>query len=93
MSGFTGARPLGITIIAALAVVAGLLGLLASLVIFGLDGRLAAISGVITLAIALAEIALGLRVLDAAAVVVAYRPGTGDRQSGLGDHPVPLPRG
>ena len=59
MSGSTGARPLGITIIAVLAIVAGVLGLLASLAIVGLGGRLAAISAVITLAIAVADLALG----------------------------------
>jgi hypothetical protein len=59
MSGSTGARPVGITIIAVLAFVAGAFGLLASLTIFGLGGGLAATSGLITLLIAVAEIALG----------------------------------
>jgi hypothetical protein len=59
MSGSVGARPLGITIIAALAFIAGVLGLLASLAIFGLGGSLAVTSGSITLAISIAEIALG----------------------------------
>ena len=59
MSGPTRARPLGITIIAALAVIAGAFGLLASLAIFGLGGGLAAFSGLVTLVIALAELVMG----------------------------------
>ena len=67
MSGLSGSRPLGITIVAVLALIAGVLGLLASWTIFGLGGSLAAFSGVVTLAIALVELvmAYGLWMLRA----------------------------
>jgi hypothetical protein len=58
MSG-SSARPIGITIIAVLGIIVGVLGLLASLTIFGLGGGVAAFSGLVTLAIAVAEIAMG----------------------------------
>jgi hypothetical protein len=59
MSGPTGARPTGVTVVAALALIAGLLGIVASVAIFQLGGRTAAFSGVITLAISLADLAMG----------------------------------
>lgn len=59
MSGSISARPLGITIIAVLAFIAGVFGLLASLAVFGLGGGLAVVSGLITLGIGVAEIAMG----------------------------------
>jgi len=58
MSGLTASRPLGITIIAALALIAGVLGILAGVAVLGLGGGLAATSGTITLLIALAELGL-----------------------------------
>jgi hypothetical protein len=59
MSGPTGARPTGVTVVAVLALIAGVLGLVATATIFGLGGRTAAFSGVITLAISLADLAMG----------------------------------
>ena len=59
MSRPTGARPTGVTIVAILALVAGLLGLVASVTILGLGGSLAIFSGLITLAISVAELAMG----------------------------------
>ena len=59
MSGPTGARPVGVTIVTALALIAGALGLIASFTIFGLGGGLATFSGLITLAIGLADLGLG----------------------------------
>ena len=59
MSGPTGARPTGVTVVAVLALIAGVLGLVATASIFGLGGRTAAFSGVITLAISLADLAMG----------------------------------
>ena len=58
MSSLLSSRPLGITIIAALALIAGVLGILASLTIFGLGGSLAAFSGLVTLVIALVELVM-----------------------------------
>ena len=58
MSGLTASRPLGITVIAALALIAGVLGILAGVAVLGLGGGLAATSGTITLLIALAELGL-----------------------------------
>lgn len=58
MSGPTSARPMGVTIVAVLALIAGVLGLIASFAIFGLGGGTAAFSGVITLAISLAELGM-----------------------------------
>lgn len=58
MSGLTASRPLGITIIAALALIAGVLGILAGVAVLGLGGSLAATSGTITLLIALVELGL-----------------------------------
>ena len=59
MSGPTGARPTGVTVVAVLALIAGVLGIVASVAIFQLGGRTAAFSGVITLAISLADLAMG----------------------------------
>ena len=58
MSGLTATRPLGITIIAALALVAGVLGIVAGVAVLGLGGGLGTVSGTITLLIALAELGL-----------------------------------
>ena len=58
MSGPTGARPTGVTVVAVLALIAGVLGIVASVAIFQLGGRTAAFSGVITLAISLADLAM-----------------------------------
>ena len=59
MSGPTSARPTGVTVVAVLALIAGALGIVASLAIFQLGGRTAAFSGVITLAIGLADLVMG----------------------------------
>ena len=52
MAGQAGSRPLGVTVIAVLALIAGLLGALASLTVFGLGGGVAAFSGTVTLVVA-----------------------------------------
>ena len=59
MSGPTSARPVGVTIVAVLALIAGVLGLVASAAVFGLGGGVAVFSGLVTLAISLAELAMG----------------------------------
>ena len=59
MSGLTSARPTGVAIVAVLALIAGVLGLVASATIFGLGGNLALVSGLITLAISVAVLAMG----------------------------------
>jgi len=58
MSGLTATRPLGITIIAALALIAGVLGIIAGVAVLGLGGGLGTVSGTITLLIAVAELGL-----------------------------------
>ena len=60
ISSSNSARPSGVAIVAVLALIAGVLGLVASSTIFGLGGRTAAFSGVITVAISLAELAMGV---------------------------------
>ena len=59
MSSSNSARPSGVAIVAVLALIVGALGLVASVSIFGLGGRTAAFSGLITLAISLADLAMG----------------------------------
>ena len=59
MSSSNSARPSGVTIVAVLALIAGVLGIVASVGIFNLGGRTAAFSGTITLAISLADLAMG----------------------------------
>ena len=51
-------RPTGVLVVAALALVGGILGILASIAIFSLGGRLAEVSGLITLLISISELAL-----------------------------------
>jgi hypothetical protein len=59
VSGPTSARPTGVAIVAVLALIAGVLGLVASATIFGLGGNMAVVSGLITLAISVAVLAMG----------------------------------
>jgi len=59
MSSSNSARPSGVAIVAVLALIAGALGIYASVGIFNLGVRTAAFSGAITLAISLADLAMG----------------------------------
>ena len=59
MSSLSSARPSGVAIIAVLALIGGVLGLVASVTTFGLGGSTAFVSGLVTLVISVAELAMG----------------------------------
>lgn len=59
MSSLSSARPTGVAIVAVLAVIGGILGLIAGVTTFGLGGSTAVFSGLITLVISVAELAMG----------------------------------